>query len=483
MIIKKNNPVFFFLRFVILAGIMLSCDKELSQSPVDPEIFRGNLTISSEPSGFLIYLNDKNTGSVTPDSLKFLDPGNYKITLKKKYFKDSTFITTIPENEKIDIFIDYSQNISMHGKLKITSDPSGAAILLNDSLLPQTTPSTITDLMPGEYDIKLNYPEHRSADFTGIVSSGNTAYYYRPLADTSIWVDYQVSNSQINSNNLNCISIDGHGFKWIGSLDKGLIRFDGTNSIVYDKTNSGLPSNKILTVTHDSQNKIWVGTDNGLAIFDGVSWIIYNTSNTGLKSNEILNISFAENGIAWIGTYSGLYKFDGFSWTRYNDNMFSIWVNDLQLDNGKIWIATNNGIVKFENENMTYFYDSVYNFPTNKISSVEKDNSGNLWFGHLNSGTKRNGISFYDGNSFQFFYLGTSSNAINNIAVDAGNNKWICSNEGLYRISNANNQTVYNKSNSLISSDKLSCAVVDNNGDIWITTYFNGLIKFKFSKL
>ena len=79
-----------FTLFVFL----ISCDKEISHSPVEPEPSRGNIKLESNPESFLIYVNGRNTGSITPDSLLFLDPGEYLITLKKKYFiKTFTMIT------------------------------------------------------------------------------------------------------------------------------------------------------------------------------------------------------------------------------------------------------------------------------------------------------------------------------------------------------------------------------------------------------
>lgn len=475
------------LHLVILIATILilltSCDKAVYHSPVEPKPYEGSLKISSNPLGFSVFLNQRNSGAITPDSLKFLDPGNYSVTLKKYLFKDSSFTIHIADDEKINLSIDFTQNLSMYGKLNILSTPAGATIKINDSIVPNVTPYTFQHLFPGEYNILLSYPEHRSSYIKAIVSSSNTSYYSKSLADTSEWVDYQVSNSDLVSNNLSCIAIDNNNYKWIGTFDKGLVKFDDVNFYNFNTTNSGIPANRILTISVGSQNKIWVGTSDGLAIYDGSTWVIYNKTNSALRSNEILSIKFDNNGIAWIGAYTGLYKFDGINWTRYNDLVSSIWVNDLELDNVNVWIATTSGIVKLANNNLEYFYDSVYNYPTKIISSVEKDNFENLWFCHLNSGSNRNGISYFNGNLFQNYYLGTISNSMNFITIDENNNKWICSNEGLFRFSSSNSQTVFNKSNSLISSDKLSCATIDRNGNLWITSYYNGLIKFKFSKL
>ena len=52
------------------------------------------------PQGFTIYLNDKNTGRLTPDSVSYIEAGEYEITLKKKYYKDTSVVVLLGEDEK-----------------------------------------------------------------------------------------------------------------------------------------------------------------------------------------------------------------------------------------------------------------------------------------------------------------------------------------------------------------------------------------------
>ncbi len=70
---------------------------------------------------------------------------------------------------------------------------------------------------------------------------------------------------------------------------------------------------------------------------------------------------------------------------------------------------------------------------------------------------------------------------MNSLFIDSENNKWISTNEGLVRLNSNNIATTYNKSNSYITSEKVSSSAIDQNGVLWITTYFNGLNKFKFN--
>ncbi|HSW54735.1 MAG TPA: PEGA domain-containing protein, partial [Ignavibacteriaceae bacterium] len=295
--------------------IIIGCDKEVSRSPVESDPPEGFIYINSVPYRFTIFLNDKNTGRLTPDSISYIEAGDYEITLKKKYFKDTSLVVTLAANEKLQISIDIASNPSMYGNLSLQTSPAGAEIIINDSATGKITPSTFSGLFPGEYIVKFKLLNHRGEEIIAVVQSSKTNNYDEELRDTSVWVDYQVFNSGISSNNLTAITIDQNNVKWIGSLDRGLIRFDELSFTNYEVANSSIPANKINCIAVDNQNRIWVGTDFGIGIFNGSSWITYNRNNSGLTSEFINTIKFDNTGSAWIGTTSNLVKFDGSSWT------------------------------------------------------------------------------------------------------------------------------------------------------------------------
>src|SRR5690606_33356282 len=147
-----------------------------------------------------------NTGRLTPDTIIFLDYDIYELTLKKKYFRDTTLYVEIKENEESEISVNYYTNPLMYGEIHLTSVPSGAQVLINDSLINKTTPYTLPGLLPGEYELTFKLFDHKDTRLKAIVKSNETSYYTGVLRDTSVWVDYQVSNSGIASNNLSAIA-------------------------------------------------------------------------------------------------------------------------------------------------------------------------------------------------------------------------------------------------------------------------------------
>jgi hypothetical protein len=470
------------LALVLVTNILLiNCDKVITAPETIELHSNSSIFISTLPSGFSVFINNRNTGAITPDSLLFIEPGTYQIALKKNYFKDTVFSVTILQDKRLEVFVNVLDNPTFYGAIDIRSIPSQAEIFINDSSINEFTPSVIRSVVPGTYKITLKYPQHRASEFTSIVTSGNTAFYTKTLIDTSVWVDYLTSNSDLPSNNLSCVGIDNFDYKWIGSYDKGLFKFDGSQFKVFNTFNSGLPSNRILKIVIDKYNSLWVGTDKGLAIFKGNNWFVYNQTNSGLKSDEILDIEFDLEGNAWIGAYSGLYKFNGLEWKRYNDSQFSIWVNDLLINNDEIWLATAEGIVKFKNEKFEYYPDSIYNYPSSKVSAVSMDSDGKIWFCHQSIGSKRNGVSTFNGTYFTNYFAGSNANILYNIIVDNLGNKWIASTEGLIKLNHNNNITLLSTANSAINSNKTSCVAIEQNDKLWITHSTTGLNKFKFN--
>ncbi len=468
-----------FLGYLIMV-FLFGCGKEISRSPVEPPPPEGFIYINSIPENFTIFINGRNTGRLTPDSISYIDAGEYEVTLKKEYFKDTSVVINLHEDEKLSINIDIMSNPSMYGDLHLQSIPPGASIILNDTVLNKTTPVTLKNLFPGKYEIRYELYNHRDRQFSAIVQSSQTNDYTRELRDTSVWVDFQVSNTMIQSNSLFSIAIDNNDVKWIGTRTMGLIKYDEANFTNYNLSNSQIPSNWINYITVDDQNRVWVGTDNGVGIFDGGSWTNYNSSNSGLFKNYVNIIRFYNN-ITWVGTAGGLFKFDGVNWTGYEQSKDKDWINDIYIESeNKLYLGTKlDGIFTFENQTFTWVRWWDYHYCTMSVNSIEKDQTNEVWFCFEPDTIGRTGISRWDGNSFTNLYIGTFRNIVKHIYIDNQNNKWVSTSEGFFTFDNQNNETFYNKSNSLISSDNVIASEVDSKGNVWITTDGGGLNKFK----
>ena len=129
-------------------------------------------------------------------------------------------------------------------------------------------------------------------------------------------------------------------------------------------TGSGLSSNNITNILHDSRGFIWFTTSMGLHRWDGYNLkVFYNNpddTNT-LSASSICSIYEDGDSTLWIGTYrNGLNKYnrDLENFTRYNigniekeaNNQNIIW--EIYEDVKKnFWLATNYGLLKFNRTN------------------------------------------------------------------------------------------------------------------------------------
>lgn len=67
-------------------------------------------------------------------------------------------------------------------------------------------------------------------------------------------------------NSLNAILQTRDGYLWLATHD-GLVRFDGTHFVIFDKQNtSSMVSNRFTTLFEDHHGNLWAGAEDGSLI-------------------------------------------------------------------------------------------------------------------------------------------------------------------------------------------------------------------------
>lgn len=495
------------LLFAVSLALFYSCGKELSTTPGDPPPPTGLLKITSSPSGSTIWLNGRNTGRTTPDSVPWIEAKEYQVTLKRYRWKDTSFVMTAVEDNQVEKFVDYYSNPSMYGNIEFDSEPRGASIYLNDSLLSAKTPYTIRKLVPGRYSIRYEREQHRAGQlFIDVISSKTTDGFLK-LRDTSVWVDYQTHNSNIPTNKLTGIINDSSNLKWISTANMGLLKYDGSNFEVINKSNSMLPSNTILTMEVDEQDNKWIGTDNGLAIiYTTGNWEIINSSNSKLPSNRVTAIEFTDvQDKVIIGTTNNVVLKNGNDYTVYRtlNTIPDLIVTDI-LYRGEFdwWIGTsfyglyyfsmaNAGLVSDWTENPLQTYVRN-NYPSNIIAGIEMDSKGYTWVasnfqrieyqlstgGYVNV-NKNGGLSVMWGQAWSGSMTVIAPNEINDMKIDENDIIWLATDDGLQRYDNISHHRIFKRDFNGLSSSSLTGVVKDKNGIVWVTSSDGGLNKYK----
>ena len=265
------------------------------------------------------------------------------------------------------------------------------------------------------------------------------------------WRVYNSSNSGLPENKLKSITMDKSNDIWLGTAGDGGVKFDGSKWYVYNESTSGISNNHVDSIAIDRKGAVWFGTGNGVCMFDGdTTWTIYNTSNSGLPNDDIYPVAidrsgsssalFDEETIVWIGTYGdGLVKFDGKKWKVYNTKNSPL-IDDL-------------------------------------IRSIAIDKDGNKWIGTLFGGlAKFNGDATWD--IYTNFNSELPSNAVYPIMFDKDMNVWIGTEGGLAMFSKDKKWTVYKKADSGLPDDKVYTMAFDNEEILWIGTVGGGLARF-----
>lgn len=132
------------------------------------------------------------------------------------------------------------------------------------------------------------------------------SFFSQLFSQNPEWLNYTFGNDVTSI-------ADEENYLWIGTTG-GFVRLEKTtNEIVFfNKTNSGLPLNKISKVTVDQNGNKWIGTwGGGLAKFDNQTWMVYNSLNSNLPEDEIIEVVVDKNNIKWIATENYLISFDG----------------------------------------------------------------------------------------------------------------------------------------------------------------------------
>ncbi|MCB0569975.1 MAG: hypothetical protein KDC66_09445 [Phaeodactylibacter sp.] len=158
------------------------------------------------------------------------------------------------------------------------------------------------------------------------------------------------NNSNLPSNNVNCLVADLEGDIWVGTTE-GVTIFECGNSAFEDACQGSrrivevdgfgaylLESETVQTIAVDGANRKWVGTKNGVFVLspNGEEQIArFTEDNSPLFDNDVVDIAInADNGEVFIGTITGLisYQSDAVSGGRVHKSKLTVYPNPVRED-------------------------------------------------------------------------------------------------------------------------------------------------------
>ncbi len=476
----------------------ISCQKEVFvESQSGNESFNnGKMFIESKPAGALIYLNNKYTGYTTPDTIKWIPPGEINVKLKKTNFYDTSFTVRIGTSVTENVLIDYYGNPRMYGSIECISNPAGAVIYLNNQNSGRVTPTVIRNLIPDTYTVKFDYPEYKKDSLTLTIRSMVTSRAVVTLEDTLDIVTYFPENSGFPAIRINDFAEDKNGNIWIGTASYGLVKFDGKKFTTYRYGSSSfIPSDFVGQVEVDKENNIWVGFSNALVKYNGQTW-------EKTDSKQINSIYIAEDNTMLAATdQGGIIRFKNGSYdfiTKANSGMASDLITAACMDrNGKIWAAYGtSGIGVYDGSSWVKLDSANNGLPFNQCSSLTLSPGGKItgmfWKLVVSMGQivayVPHTLAEFDGTRWVSIITKNDNTSLREIVTDNQGGLWFGM-YGMIRYANGltkpiadivrKNLRVFSSYTNPASSILFGKQVfVDSKENIWMIGYY-GLIKIK----
>ncbi len=259
--------------------------------------------------------------------------------------------------------------------------------------------------------------------------------------------------------------------------------------------------NNLMTVYQDKKNNYWFGSwQDGLYKYDGKT-ILHFTTKSGLPHNRVEDIQEDKWGNIYFNTSEGLVKFDGQKFSILHAKESDEW----KLQPGDLWFKS----LQFEGKVYRYDGSDLHSlqFPQSKLGedwtskhptypspygiyTIYKDSKKNIWFGTAALGACR-----YNGRSFDWIseedvteLHNGPSNGVRSIIEDQEGYFWFNSayRYNVYGKSNTPKHTFYSREKSVGNLDgspdsnfwEYMSIARDNNNDLWIATYDNGVWRY-----
>ena len=326
-----------------------------------------------------------------------------------------------------------------------------------------------------------------------IATYGNGLYILDPsISKVSHFTENKNNPYALQYNDVLCLFQDYTGTVWLGTDGAGLSYYDEHlskfNIITNDQTPKGIAVDVIRAIAYDDDKTMWLGTSGKGLTAINIEKNIYKTytvQNSGLKSNRIMSLLYDHESL-WIGHQGeGLQILDSsgaFSTIEALKNQ-TIWKIYAHAPN-QYWLCTrDSGIILYDKYNgiIEQFSTENSDLTSNNIRTIEKGKDEHIWIGSetdglfvldpqtkkiqaikevpdkikslyfdnglLYIGTNGNGLKAYDTRTqnLEIFTIedGLANNVIYAILPDDNGNLWISSNKGITRFDPFNEQQKY----------------------------------------
>ena len=374
---------------------------------------------------------------------------------------------------------------------------------------------------------------YRSNPFDSTALSGNKIFDTYTDKNGSLWISTDKSIDKylhgsdsfkrfFTGTSPTYITEDNNENIWVATLSNGLFRINKKSNLVTNYKFSPLDptsisSNQFIhsqntSIVVDSNDNLWIATQNGLNFFDSQSGIFkrfYSKKNDlSTISSNIINTIYFDGQFVWIGSSKGLDKINinDFNVSRESKNNWNSMLGLYHVNQivpfkpgvpmSGFWIATIGGLVYYD-QNMGTYQDIVHpDIFGRYVSKIYYDNVGDLWLYIPQSG----GVIQFNTTNFYLMYgfydpskdfhhmkslldeeYSLLSDNINDIFFDSNGTSWFATNKGVSKLKSSNdvfklNYSVNNAHSISIARDNTLWFSHDNG----VTSINNQGKEFKY---
>lgn len=124
------------------------------------------------------------------------------------------------------------------------------------------------------------------------------------IAPAEFTIDQWTTADGLPQNSVNTILQSRDGYLWVGTFG-GLARFDGSEFTLMERRDaSGRHVDRVLSLAEGREGTLWIGTENGLLRRRDGTYERYTTAD-GLPDNAIPALHVTDAGVLWIGGAGG----------------------------------------------------------------------------------------------------------------------------------------------------------------------------------
>ena len=261
------------------------------------------------------------------------------------------------------------------------------------------------------------------------------------------------------------------GFIWIASYG-GLIRYDGND---FERIDSTKGINSVGDMVVDSQNRMWIGTnENGLAQMEN-GFFRWWTVEDGLAADKVRAIVEGTDGTIYAGTIAGISMIsqDGTVKTLDNPKIANAYIEQMEVgSDGVVYCITSAGdYFSIRGDKLQSYIDHSQTNIRDMISILPDPEDPSMVY----IGTEESKLyhSKAKGNPSDAEYIDVSPlNSISNMEEIDGN-IWICARNGIGLI----DEKGFHHLNDLPFQYSIQNVIQDYEGNLWFASSRQGVMK------